>query len=171
MGGGRSGESFGAEATSGKVVHKLGQIRHGPLNTAKTWETKGLHSFLYFYNYRIMKLVKARRPEVDDEEMLDAASAFAALGSEHRLAILLRLVRAGPDGMATGDLGEQVGITGSVLTHHLKPLVAAGLVYQKRDGRRIISHVDHRLVEDLSNFLLAECCADKEDLPEGHSHG
>ncbi|MFT5868615.1 MAG: ArsR family transcriptional regulator [Paracoccaceae bacterium] len=89
-----------------------------------------------------------------------AATAFAALGSEQRLAVLRRLVRAGPDGMAIGDLGEAVGITGSVLTHHVKQLVGAGLVAQRRDGRRIICAVVFGQVEALSEYLLSECCAD-----------
>lgn len=89
-----------------------------------------------------------------------AATAFAALGSEARLAILRRLVRAGPHGLPIGQLGEDVGVTGSVLTHHLKQLVSAGLVVQQRDGRRVLCSVDHERVEDLSKFLLHECCAD-----------
>lgn len=90
-----------------------------------------------------------------------AAAAFAALGSEQRLSILRRLVRAGPDGLPIGQLGEDVGVTGSVLTHHLKQLVSAGLVRQVRDGRRILCSVNHDEVEGLSRFLVEECCADK----------
>ena len=93
-------------------------------------------------------------------ELTLAATAFAALGSEPRLAILRRLVRAGPRGLPIGDLGEAVGVTGSVLTHHLKQLVSAGLVAQRRDGRRILSSVDIAAVEALSRFLVSECCAD-----------
>lgn len=93
-------------------------------------------------------------------ELTLAATAFAALGSEHRLAILRRLVRAGPGGLPMGALGEAVGVTGSVLTHHLRQLVSAGLVSQRRDGRRILCSVDHRAVEALSRFLISECCAD-----------
>ncbi|MCS6623578.1 metalloregulator ArsR/SmtB family transcription factor [Roseibacterium beibuensis] len=89
-----------------------------------------------------------------------AATAFAALGSEARLAILRRLVRAGPAGLPIGQLGEDVGVTGSVLTHHLKQLVSAGLVSQQREGRRILCSVDHARVQDLSEFLIHECCAD-----------
>lgn len=94
-------------------------------------------------------------------ELTLAATAFAALGSEHRLAILRRLVRAGPSGVTIGDLGEAVGVTGSVLTHHLKQLVSAGLLTQRKDGRRILCSVDHKAVEALSQFLIAECCADQ----------
>ena len=96
-------------------------------------------------------------------ELTLAATAFAALGSEQRLAIVRRLVRAGPNGLSMGDLGEAVGVTGSVLTHHLKQLVSAGLVTQRKDGRRILSAVEHRAIETLSAFLIAECCADIKD--------
>ena len=91
-----------------------------------------------------------------------AATAFAALGSEHRLTILRRLVRAGPGGVAMGELGDSVGITGSVLTHHLKQLVSAGLVIQHRDGRRILCAVDYDQIRAVSDYLLQECCADTD---------
>ena len=90
-----------------------------------------------------------------------AATAFAALGSEARLSILRRLVRAGGDGLPIGQLGADVGVTGSVLTHHVRHLVAAGLVVQRREGRRILCSVDIAEVEALSQFLISECCADQ----------
>jgi uncharacterized membrane protein YraQ (UPF0718 family) len=54
-----------------------------------------------------------------------------------------------------------VGVTGSVLTHHVKQLVSAGLVEQRRDGRRILCSVVITEVEALSSFLISECCADR----------
>jgi hypothetical protein len=39
-------------------------------------------------------------------------------------------------------------------------LVGAGLVAQRRDGRRIICAVVFGQVEALSEYLLSECCAD-----------
>ena len=100
-----------------------------------------------------------------------AATAFAALGSEHRLAILRRLVRAGPEGVPMGALGADVGIEGSVLTHHLKQLVSAGLVTQRRDGRRILCSVAFDRITGLSDFLLSECCADHGGHDKGPAHG
>ena len=41
-------------------------------------------------------------------DLARAASTFAALGSEQRLAVLGTLVRAGPDGLAIGE-SERVG--------------------------------------------------------------
>ncbi len=92
--------------------------------------------------------------------LTQTAGAFAALGSEHRLLILRRLVRAGRDGVTIGELGDAVGVTGSVLTHHLKHLVNAGLIVQRRQGRHIYCSVVFEAVETLSQFLIAECCAD-----------
>lgn len=90
-----------------------------------------------------------------------AASTFAALGSEQRLQVLRALVRAGPDGLRIGELGERTGVTGSTLSHHVKTLAQVGLVHQKRDGRSIIcAAVAIEEVSALTEFLLSECCAD-----------
>lgn len=98
-----------------------------------------------------------------------AAKAFAALGSEHRIAVLRLLVRAGPGGARVGELGAALSMAPSTLTHHLKFLTEAGLVRQVRQGRAILCAADYDAVERLSAFLLAECCADA-DATEGHAH-
>ena len=79
-------------------------------------------------------------------------------------------MRAGPDGLAMGELGARSGVTGSTLTHHLRILREAGLVAQAREGRRIICvGVAYDRARELSEFLLKECCADSDS--EDHSHG
>ena len=101
----------------------------------------------------------------------EIASTFAALGSEQRLSVLLTLVRAGPDGLSIGQLGDRSGVTGSTLTHHMRVLAQAGLVTQSKRGREIIcvgAYYDRMTV--LSRFLLSECCADSPD-GTGHDHG
>lgn len=105
------------------------------------------------------------------DELVEAASAFAALGSEQRLMVLRTLVRAGPDGLSIGELGRRSGVTGSTLTHHMRILVQAGLVRQSKQGRTIICvGAAYDRVQDLSAFLLSECCADSEAGTE-HRHG
>ena len=101
-----------------------------------------------------------------------AALTFAALGSEARLGVLMALVRAGPEGLSIGTLGARCGITGSTLTFHLKTLAQAGLIAQAKQGRQIICAADTAAIRALSDFLLAECCADRPDGPhEGDDHG
>jgi ArsR family transcriptional regulator, arsenate/arsenite/antimonite-responsive transcriptional repressor len=100
-----------------------------------------------------------------------AAARFAALGSEQRLHVMRTLVRAGPKGLTIGALGERSTITGSTLTHHVKLLVAAGLVQQQKQGRNIIcAAVAHAAINEMSQFLLTECCADADAPCPDHSH-
>ena len=121
----------------------------------------------YFYISRNMKM---NVPE-STLDLDQAASSFAALGSEQRLSVLRVLVRAGPEGLSIGELGERSGVTGSTLTHHMKFLAAAGLVRQMREGRRIICvGAAYERMQELSKFLLNECCADAADGGAGH-HG
>ena len=67
-------------------------------------------------------------------------------------------------------VADRTGVTGSTLTHHVKILASAGLVTQARQGRSIIcAAVAFDEVQELSNFLLTECCADSPDTD--HTHG
>lgn len=100
------------------------------------------------------------RHPISDLSLETVAASLAALGSEQRLSVLLTLVRAAPEGLSMGALGERCGITGSRLTFHLKILVRAGLVRQARDGRHIICAADTEAIRALSGFLLSQCCAD-----------
>ena len=106
--------------------------------------------------------------ENDSLSAAEAASAFAALGSEQRLALVQTLVRAGYAGLSVGELGERTEINGSTLTHHLKILAAAGLIEQAKSGRVIACTVAYDHLEALSDYLLRNCCADTE---KGTSHG
>ncbi|MEL7167417.1 MAG: metalloregulator ArsR/SmtB family transcription factor [Pseudomonadota bacterium] len=113
--------------------------------------------------------MKIESPQAPD--LIRAAAAFAALGSEQRLSVLRTLVRAGPEGLSIGDLGARTGVTGSTLTHHVKILASAGLVTQTRQGRSIIcAAIAFAEVEALSQFLLTECCAD-QGAAEENDHG
>ena len=106
-----------------------------------------------------------------NESILDAARAFAALGSEQRISVLRALVRAGPAGLTVGALRERIGLPASTLTHHLKTLAEAGLVDQERKGREIhCAAAAYDRVEALSAFLLNECCADAP-AEAAHQHG
>lgn len=108
--------------------------------------------------------------EFDDPDLslVEAASAYAALGSEQRLQLLRTLTRAGHQGMSIGTLGQATGLSGANLTHHLKILAQSGLIQQTRQGRSVIcAMADTATFKRLNDFLLAECCADLED----HDHG
>jgi DNA-binding transcriptional ArsR family regulator len=100
----------------------------------------------------------------------EIASTFAALGSEQRLGVLRTLVRAGPEGLTIGVLGERSGVMGSTLTHHMRILAQAGLVQQQKQGRQIICvGAAYDRMRVVSDFLLSECCADSASSSD-HGH-
>ncbi len=85
--------------------------------------------------------------------------ALAALGHDARLSIFRLLVRAGPDGLRVGDIGEHLSLAPSTLAHHLSTLVDAGLVLQDRQGREVFNRVDVSAMRGLVGFLTSECCS------------
>ena len=96
-------------------------------------------------------------PKLDIEE---AAQGFAAIGSEARLQVVLTLVRAGRAGLSVGDILARTGMAASTLAHHLRFLVAAGLIEQEKVGRSVINRADFSRLEALAGYILAQCCAD-----------
>ncbi|MET0708306.1 MAG: metalloregulator ArsR/SmtB family transcription factor [Tardiphaga sp.] len=90
----------------------------------------------------------------------DAAAQLEALGNPTRLKIYRALVRAGHPGLAVGRLQDKLKIAASTLSHHIKALVVAGLVTQKRESTTLVCHANYDTMHRLVNFLNAECCAD-----------
>ncbi|MEK9282788.1 metalloregulator ArsR/SmtB family transcription factor [Bradyrhizobium sp. ISRA442] len=91
----------------------------------------------------------------------DAAARLEALGNPTRLKIYRTLVRAGHAGLPVGRLQERLKIPASTLSHHIKGLVAVGLMTQLREGTTLICHAEYDTMRGLVDFLVAECCADE----------
>jgi DNA-binding transcriptional ArsR family regulator len=87
-----------------------------------------------------------------------AISALAALAQETRLDVFRLLVRAGPQGVPAGDLGDALGIPSATLSFHLKELKSAGLVRVERRGRSRIYRPDFAVANELVGFLTSNCC-------------
>jgi len=86
------------------------------------------------------------------------ASRFAALGHEMRLEILRRLLASHPHGMVAGEIQQELGIPASSLSHHLDALRQEGLVNQHREGRFLRYLADTQALQEVLDFLYAECC-------------
>lgn len=91
-------------------------------------------------------------------ETRNAIDALAALAHEGRLSIFRALVQAGPEGLAAGILGEQVGLAGSTLSNNLATLTRSKLIASRRDGRSIIYTADYEQMSGLLAFLMEDCC-------------
>jgi len=88
-----------------------------------------------------------------------AVRLLGALAHDSRLAIFRALVVAGPEGMAAGEIAQQLGLAPSSLSFHLKDLSHADLVKSRQDGRFVIYTANFEAMTGLIGFLTENCCA------------
>ena len=93
-----------------------------------------------------------------EEEVIRFADMFSAMGTEPRLRIMRVLLSAHPEGMVVGDIGEDLGIAASTLSHHLDKLKNEGLVKVRREGTYLWYSANAEALQELLGFLYAECC-------------
>lgn len=86
------------------------------------------------------------------------ADMFAAMGSEPRLRIMRLLLSAHPDGMVVGDIGTELKVTASTLSHHLEKLKNEDLVRVRREGTFLRYSANTVALQEVLGFLYAECC-------------
>jgi ArsR family transcriptional regulator, arsenate/arsenite/antimonite-responsive transcriptional repressor len=80
------------------------------------------------------------------------------MGAEPRLRIMRRLLSAHPDGLIVGDIGAELGIPSSTLSHHLEKLRNEDLVNVRREGTFLWYSANAPGLQALLGFLYAECC-------------
>jgi ArsR family transcriptional regulator len=102
-----------------------------------------------------------------EENIGKIADMFKALSNPNRLRIFLRLIsccpprtlteiRRGvePEGCAcVGDLGQDLGIVPSTISHHIKELRQAGLIRMERNGQRIECSIEPDTLVALQDFF------------------
>jgi ArsR family transcriptional regulator len=93
-----------------------------------------------------------------------ASSTLSALAHEGRLGIFRELVRAGPDGLAAGEVARRVGIAPNTLSASLTVLSHAGLVRSSRAGRSVIYVAAYDRMTDLIGFLMEDCCRGRPEV-------
>jgi ArsR family transcriptional regulator len=97
-------------------------------------------------------------------ETTAAVLALSALAHEGRLAIFRLLVRAGPDGLAAGEIARTTGVLPNTLSSNLGILSAAGLTASRREGRSIIYSAAYGQMQGLLAFLMEDCCGGKPEI-------
>jgi ArsR family transcriptional regulator, arsenate/arsenite/antimonite-responsive transcriptional repressor len=92
------------------------------------------------------------------EDVLRFADMLGAMGTEPRLRIVRLLLSAHPEGMVVGEIGRELEIGPSTLSHHLEKLKNEGLVSVRRDGTFLWCSANVETLQELLGFLYAECC-------------
>ena len=93
----------------------------------------------------------------------DFVNIFKALSNEHRLSLFQRLTNccvpgtkcslANGERYCVGELGQEMNIAPSTLSHHLKELNRAGLVQMERRGKNVECWVDPGILTMISHFF------------------
>lgn len=94
----------------------------------------------------------------DPELTARYADMLSAMGTEPRLRIVRLLLSAHPEGMVVGEVGEELGIPSSTLSHHLEKLKNEDLVRVRREGTFLWYSANTGALQELLAFLYAECC-------------
>lgn len=87
-----------------------------------------------------------------------AAGIFEALSSEVRLKAFRLLIKNAPDGLVVGDIAKHLKIPLTTLSFHLKAIHHAGLITMEKEGRFIRYRANIDLMNELIEYLTAECC-------------
>lgn len=103
-----------------------------------------------------------------DDQVERLARIFGALSNANRLRIFMRLVSCCPPGTVcdedegaaccVGELGEEVDVAASTVSHHLKELRDAGLIRSRRRGRSVECWIDPEVLRALAEFFGAPPC-------------
>lgn len=103
-----------------------------------------------------------------DDQVERLARIFGALSNPNRLRIFVRLASCCPPGTVcdeergaaccVGELGEEVDVAASTVSHHLKELRDAGLIRSRRCGRKIECWIDPDVLRALAEFFSAPPC-------------
>ena len=93
-----------------------------------------------------------------------AIKRLSSLAQDNRLAVFRLLIRAGPAGVAAGDIARALEITPNTLSAQLTILANAGLVTSRRDGRSIIYAAGYDSMSELLIYLMEDCCQGRPEV-------
>ena len=107
---------------------------------------------------------KSPSPAKNSERVAKYADMFSAMGTEPRLRIMQLLLTAHPEGLVVSDIQGELEIPNSTLSHHLDKLRTEGLVEVQREGTFLRYTANTAALQELLQFLYAECCTRNQAL-------
>ena len=101
------------------------------------------------------------------QQVVRYADMLSAMGTEPRLRIMRLLLSAYPEGLIVGEIGSELEIPSSTLSHHLEKLKNESLVKVRREGTFIWYSANTEALKELLAFLYAECCTRNKAIEPG----
>jgi ArsR family transcriptional regulator len=107
-----------------------------------------------------MPALKSTEPApLDDDKTAELADMFKMLGDPSRLRIIVATL-GGP--RAVGDIAASLGLSVSLVSHHLRLLRATRLVSPERRGKQIFYRVHDAHVAHVISDMIAHVNEDPE---------
>jgi len=101
------------------------------------------------------------------QQVVRYADMLSAMGTEPRLRIMQLLLSAHPEGLIVGEIGSELEIPSSTLSHHLEKLKNESLVQVRREGTFLWYSANTEALKELLGFLYAECCTRNKAIEPG----
>ncbi len=92
---------------------------------------------------------------------------LCALAQDTRLAVFRLLMRVDADGLSAGEIAGRLSVAPNTLSGHLTALRLAGLIAQRREGRRLMYAADVEGARALVHALIDDACAGRPDVTTG----
>src|ERR1700746_1101673 len=92
-----------------------------------------------------------------EDEITRFADMFSAMGTGPRLRIMRLLLSAHPEVIVVGEIGSELAIPASTLSHHLEKLKNEDLVKVRREGTYLWYSANTEALQELLWVLYAEC--------------
>jgi len=93
-----------------------------------------------------------------------AIKRLSAIAQEARLEVFRLLVKAGPEGVAAGEIARALNVPANTMSAQLLVLSNAGLIRARREGRSIIYAINFDAMRDLLVFLTEDCCGGRAEM-------
>lgn len=91
-------------------------------------------------------------PQLSEVQLTDVAEVFRLLGEPNRLRIVLACL---DEARGVGEIVEQLGLSQSLASHHLRLLRTARIMRATRQGRQIAYTIDDDHVRDVLRNMVA----------------
>jgi len=97
---------------------------------------------------------KTKKTTLSDDHAVALADLFRLLGDPTRLRIVVSCLRTP---LAVSDIADRLGLSVSLVSHHLRLLKGARLVKAERQGKQVYYEADdahvRRMIEDMVSHV------------------
>jgi ArsR family transcriptional regulator, lead/cadmium/zinc/bismuth-responsive transcriptional repressor len=95
-----------------------------------------------------------------ENTVAELADIFRLLGDTTRLRIVLSCLRLPT---AVGDIAQKLGLSSSLVSHHLRLLRAARIVKAERDGKQIFYSAADQHISGVIEDMLEHLCEPRSE--------